>query len=193
MNFAYFLAALAPALVSGVQAVHAQAPAPKPPTAIMDTTDHSGGWVGKAAQPFALPNAAGKTVDLGRVIGTRPVVLIFYRGVWCPYCRSQMADLARHRAEFVQDGASVYAISNEDAPPLLEMQKRAGLDFVTFLSDRDGAAAKRYAGLYPGSTVHQPGTFVIDKAGRIVYAYVNVDYKSRAATLSLLQAVKRSK
>jgi len=40
---------------------------------------------------------------------------------------------------------------------------------------------------------HQPGSFVIDKRGKIVCAYVNQDYKSRAVTLSLLQAVRRSK
>lgn len=159
----------------------------------MDTADHSGGWVGKTAQPFALPDTAGKTVDMGRVIGTRPVVLIFYRGVWCPYCRSQRTDLSRHRAEFLRDGAAVYAISNEDAPQLQQMQKRAGLDFVTFLSDKTGKAAKLYAGLYPHSSVHQPGSFVIDKTGRIVYAYVNQDFRSRAAAISLLQAVQKSR
>lgn len=173
---------------------YAQAPASKAaPMAAMDTTDHSAGWVGKTAQPFTLPSADGKTVDLSKVIGTRPVVLIFYRGVWCPFCSSQMADLAKHRAELVGSGAAVYAISNEDAPDLQKMQHKAGLDFATFLSDKDGAAAKFYAGLYPNSTVHQPGAFVIDKSGHIVYAYVNQDYKTRAATTSLVQAVRKSK
>ena len=40
---------------------------------------------------------------------------------------------------------------------------------------------------------HQPSSFVIDKRGKIACAYVNQDYKSRAVTLSLLQAVRRSK
>lgn len=190
MKLIYFLAALAPTLVSSA---YAQAPMSMPKTALMDTANHSGGWVGKTASSFALPDTTGKTTDIGHVIGTRPVVLIFYRGVWCPYCRSQMTDIGRHRAEFLQSGAAVYAISNEDAPPLLEMQKRAGLDFVTFLSDKTGTAAKLYAGLYPHSLVHQPGSFVIDKTGRIVYAYVNQDFRSRAATIALLQAVQKSR
>lgn len=163
------------------------------PQALLDTADHSGGWVGKTAQPFTLTSSDGKATDLGRVIGTRPVVLVFYRGVWCPFCHSQMADLSRHKADFQRSGAAVYAVSNEDGAKLNQMRDAEHLDFVTFLSDPDGAAAKKYAGLYPGSMTHQPASFVIDRRGRIVYAYVNQDYKSRAATLSLLQAARKSK
>ncbi|MDQ2800898.1 MAG: peroxiredoxin family protein [Armatimonadota bacterium] len=171
-------------------------PGPAPvgrPQAIMDTADHSGGWVGKTAQPFTKTDSDGKTVDLSKVFGTRPVVLIFYRGVWCPYCHSQMADLSRHQAEFQRAGAAVYAISNEDAPNLKQMQSNEHLGFVMFLSDPDGSAARLYAGLYPGSMVHQPGSFVIDKHRKITYAYVNQDYHSRAATTSLLAAVRKSR
>jgi len=163
------------------------------PQVVMDTSDHSGGWVGKAAAPFTLTSSDGKAVDLSRVLGTKPVVLVFYRGVWCPFCHSQMADLSRHRADFERAGASVYAISDEGGAKLNQMRDAEHLGFVSFLSDPDGAAAKKYAGLYPGSMTHQPGSFVIDKGGRIVYAHVNQDYKSRAATTAMLQAVRKSK
>jgi len=165
----------------------------RPPVAIMDTTDHAGNWVGKTARPFAPTDSDGKAVDLSRVIGTRPVVLIFYRGAWCPFCRSQFADLARHRADLERAGAAVYAISNEAAPKLNQMRDTLRVGFVTFLSDPDGKAAVLYAGLYPNSPVHQPGSFVIDKRGKIVYAYVNQDYKSRAATTSMVRAAERSR
>lgn len=164
-----------------------------PPVPVMDTSDHSGGWVGKTARPFTLSDSEGKRVDLGKVIGTRPVVLIFYRGAWCPFCRGQMADLARHQADLQASGAAVYAISNETASGLNAMRDGQKVSFVTFLSDPDGAAAKLYAGLYPNSMVHQPGSFVVDKRGKIVYAYVNQDFRSRAATTALVQAATRSR
>lgn len=164
-----------------------------PPVPVMDASDHSGEWVGKTARPFTLSDSEGKRVDLGKVIGARPVVLIFYRGAWCPFCRSQFADLARHRADMERAGAAVYAISNEAAPKLNQMRDTLRVGFVTFLSDPDGKAAALYAGLYPNSPVHQPGSFVIDKRGKIVYAYVNQDYKSRAATTSMVRAAERSR
>lgn len=184
LNLAAVLAFSLPAAASARSA---------PPVPVMDTSDHSGGWVGKTAQPFTLTDSEGKRVDLSKVIGTRPVVLIFYRGAWCPFCRGQMADLARHEAELKASGAAVYAISNEAAPGLNAMRDGQKVGFITFLSDPDGAAAKLYAGLYPNSMVHQPGSFVADKHGKIVYAYVNQDFRSRAATTALIQAVKRSR
>src|SRR5215831_14797579 len=39
-------------------------------------------WVGKQAAAFTLPDSDGALVDIGQDLGRRPVVLIFYRGVW---------------------------------------------------------------------------------------------------------------
>jgi hypothetical protein len=39
-------------------------------------------WVGKKVQPFSLPGVNGKTVNIAENLGKRPVVLVFYRGVW---------------------------------------------------------------------------------------------------------------
>lgn len=39
-------------------------------------------WVGKPAPAFTLPDMNGKKVDVGKEFGKRPVVLIYYRGVW---------------------------------------------------------------------------------------------------------------
>ncbi len=39
-------------------------------------------WVGKKAKAFTLPGIDGKPVDVAKSLGKRPVVLVFYRGVW---------------------------------------------------------------------------------------------------------------
>jgi hypothetical protein len=39
-------------------------------------------WVGKKAKAFTLPGIDGKPVNIARDLGKRPVVLVFYRGVW---------------------------------------------------------------------------------------------------------------
>ena len=39
-------------------------------------------WVGKKATPFTLPGIDGKPVNIAKDLGKRPVVLVFYRGVW---------------------------------------------------------------------------------------------------------------
>ena len=42
----------------------------------------AGKWTGKTAEGFTLPDVNGKRVDVGKALGTKPVVLVFYRGVW---------------------------------------------------------------------------------------------------------------
>ena len=41
---------------------------------------------GAVAPDFMLPDAQGRCVRLQSLLRQGPVVLVFYRGGWCPYC-----------------------------------------------------------------------------------------------------------
>ena len=41
---------------------------------------------GAVAPDFMLPDAQGRWVRLQSLLRQGPVVLVFYRGGWCPYC-----------------------------------------------------------------------------------------------------------
>jgi len=103
-----------------------------------------------------------------------------------------MTQLGQSRTDFVKSGAAVFAISNEGGPDLKKMRDQHKLDFVTFLSDPKGVAAKQYTGVYPGQTTIKPGTFVIRKDGKVAYAYLNEDYRTRAATDAVLAALREA-
>ena len=151
--------------------------------------DTTGGWVGRAAPAFTLPTSAGASVDMSKVFGTKPVVLFFYRGVWCPFCQAQMTQLGADKAAFANSGAAVYAVSDEDPAAQQKMQAQHGLSFVTFLSDKTGTAARKYAGVYDGRTTLKPAVFVIGRDKKIKYAYLNENYQVRAADRDVLKAV----
>jgi hypothetical protein len=131
----------------------------------------SGNWIGKTAAGFALPGIDGKLVDVGQVLG---------------------AQLGQSKAELEKAGAAVFALSDEGPEPLRQMRDRNQADSITFLSDAKGEAARKYAGTYPGKTTLKPATFVIDKNGKIVYAYLNEDYRTRAATDAVVAAVRKA-
>ena len=44
--------------------------------------DSAKAWVGKKAKAFTLPGIDGKPVNIAADLGKRPIVLVFYRGVW---------------------------------------------------------------------------------------------------------------
>ncbi len=41
---------------------------------------------GDRAPDFMLPDATGKMISLYDTLKQAPVILVFYRGGWCPYC-----------------------------------------------------------------------------------------------------------
>ncbi len=163
-----------------------------PPAAAPAAADMTGGWIGKTAPAFTLPSSRGVPTDLSKVLGTKPVVLIFYRGVWCPFCQAQMTQVGKDKAAFEKSGAAVYAISDEDPAAQQKMQDQHGLDFITFLSDRTGTAARQYAGVYAGRTTLKPAVFVIGRDKKVKYAYLNDNFRLRAADQDILQAVREA-
>ena len=170
---------------------------PVPASAMADGSAATSGdgsqWIGKTVTPFTLTDSEGKTVNLADSLGKEPVVLIFYRGSWCPFCGAQMQEIADAKDKLMASGAKVYALSNEAAPELTKMKTAHKLDFVTFLSDPKAEAANQFGGTYPDQTVLKPVTLVIGKDGKVVYAYTNEDYKVRATTDAVLGALAAAK
>ena len=152
--------------------------------------DTTAGWIGQNAPAFTLPSSTGAPVDMGKAFGTKPVVLIFYRGIWCPFCQAQMTQLGADKAAFAKSGAAVYAISDEDPAAQKKMQEQHGLKFVTFLSDKTGTAARQYAGVYDGKTTLKPAVFVVGRDKKVHYAYCNENFRLRAADQDVLKAVQ---
>jgi peroxiredoxin len=71
----------------------------------------SGIAVGQPAPSFRLPSAQGATVALEEFRGKKNVVVWFTKGMACPFCRSQMSQLARVYLQLQQHGAEVLEIT----------------------------------------------------------------------------------
>ena len=55
---------------------------------------------GQRAPNFTLPDAAGQPISLAALLAAGPVVLVFYRGNWCPYCNVQLRAYNQALASF---------------------------------------------------------------------------------------------
>ncbi len=169
--------------------------------------------VGSKAPDFTLANAFGKSVRLSDHLKKGPVVLVFYRGAWCPFCNRHLASLADAQPELAALGYRILAVSPDRPAKLAESAGKARLTYQ-LASDSDLAAAKAYGlafqlpdetvTLYkdkyridlegaPGRTHHAlpvPAVFLINPAGRIVFEYTNPDYKTRLSSEELLKAAR---
>jgi len=168
---------------------------------------------GDAAPHFILNDADGTPVDSHDLLAHEPLVLSFYRGVWCPYCNLELQALEASRAAFEERGASLVAISPQTPANSRKSQRQNELGFP-ILSDANsevaGAFGIRFAlpddliALYkrfgndlpainadPSWVLPMPARYVIGTDGVIAYAEVNPDYTRRPDPSELLPVLDR--
>ena len=72
--------------------------------------------VGDEIPVFSLPNTNGVSVSSTVLLEPGPLIITFYRGIWCPYCRSDLMALMNATFEVQSRGGSLAAIARETAP-----------------------------------------------------------------------------
>src|SRR6202012_3450488 len=92
---------------------------------------------GDAAPSFALKDPEGSLVSSGELLKKGPLVISFYRGVWCPYCNMELQALEAAKPAFDKYGASLLAISPQTAPNSRKSVRQNKLTFP-MLSDAEG-------------------------------------------------------
>jgi len=172
----------------------------------------SGLAVGDRAPSFELPDARGREVSLAERLTSGPVVLVFYRGEWCPYCNLQVRALQAALPEIRERGASLVAISPQSSDHSLSLAEKAELEFDV-LSDVDQRVIRDYRVQFTApadlQAVHLevfdvdlrehnadgswrlpvPATFIIDQSGTIVTADVEADYRKRIEPSEIIAAL----
>lgn len=171
--------------------------------------------VGDKAPAFLLKDPEGADVSSAELLKQGPLVVSFYRGVWCPYCNMDLQALQAALPEFVRLGAKLVAISPQTAPNSRKSARQNALTFP-ILSDPGNEVAAAFGlrfampdylvELYKNLkndltafngdsswTLPMPARYVIGQDGTILYAEVNPDYTRRPEPEELLPALQRAK
>lgn len=169
---------------------------------------------GDEAPSFILNDPEGQPVSSADLLARGPLVISFYRGVWCPYCNMELQALQETLPAFAAAGASLVAISPQTAPNSRKSQRTNQLDFP-ILSDtnNDVAAAfglrfalpdylvelykmlKNDLPTFNGDdswTLPMPARYVIAQDGTILYTEVNPDYTHRPEPEDMLPVLVRT-
>lgn len=158
--------------------------------------------VGDIMPLFEIENADGGMISLDEMLQSGPVILTFYRGSWCPYCRTELSAIQDRLDQITKAGGSVLAVSPEIPEKTGELKKLQKLGFnigtdhentlaktLALSFKLDAKTIKRYReyGIdVPESNDSKkwelpiPATYVIDTDRTIKFAYVDTDYTKRA-------------
>lgn len=169
---------------------------------------------GDKAPSFDLLNQSGKVVSSKHILKEGPLVITFYRGVWCPYCNTDLAYLKRYESQMKELGATMLSISPQIAFHNQQIidQQRLGFDL---LSDSGNEVAEQFGlrwemvdplkslyndvfGInmqsYNGDdswTLPVPARFIIDTDGIIRYAEYSIDYTKRPNPDVLIEELEK--
>jgi len=109
--------------------------------------------VGQKAPVFSAVDADSNIFYLQKALENGSVVLIFYRGFWCPVCNKHLGSLQDNLRLIENTGAKVIAVSPEKPEFLDKMALRTGAQF-TLLYDEGYRIAKAYDVVYKHPPVH---------------------------------------
>ena len=168
---------------------------------------------GDRAPDFELKDGDGRTVRSRDLLTRGPLVLSFYRGVWCPYCNLELQALEGVRPELESRGASLIAVSPQTQSNSRKSRRHNKLQFpvlndvgakvadafgVRFSLDEDLIELYKTLGNDlprinedPAWVLPMPARYVIGRNGIVAYAEINPDYTHRPDPSELLPVLDK--
>ena len=166
-------------------------------------------FIGSKAPDFKAKDQDGNDVRLKDLLKKGKVVLVFYRGYWCPYCNRELSRLQDSLIQIQEKGATVVAVSPEMPAQIkqtVEKTKAAypviydeGLKImkgyeVEYELEETTLARYRSSGLdieknngTNGKYLPVPAVYIIDKESTVTYRFFDTDYKKRPSVAEILR------
>jgi peroxiredoxin len=166
-------------------------------------------FINSKAPDFKATDQNGNEVRLKDLVKKGKVVLIFYRGYWCPFCHRELQRLSDSLQLIKDKGATVIAVTPEKPENVLRTADTVKAGY-SILHDEGLKIMKAYEVEFvvPENTVTRyrntgidlekingkdwnylpvPAVYIIDKESTITYRFFNTDYKKRPTVQEILK------
>lgn len=167
---------------------------------------------GDTAPSFSLADSEGRIVHSRELLEQGPLAIVFYRGVWCPYCNLDLQAVEAAADDIRALGASLVAISPQTPANSRKVRADHQLSFP-ILSDSNGHLAESFGlrfglpddlinlyksfgidlAVFNGDdsyTLPMPARYLVQRDGVIAYAEVSADYTRRPDPSELLPILR---
>jgi len=167
---------------------------------------------GDKVPDFSLLNAVREKITFSEVLQKGNVVLVFYRGSWCPYCNLQLNQYQQILNKIKEKGASLIAISPQNPDASLGIKEKNNLEFEV-LSDIGNIVSRKFTTIFKNGNspieamknlgldfdsfygddsreIPIPAVFVINQKGIIVFSKTEGgNYRNRVEQSDILDAL----
>ena len=166
-------------------------------------------FIASKAPDFRAKDQHGTEIRLKDLLKKGKVILVFYRGEWCPYCNKELSRLQDSLQLIKDKGATLVAVSPEKPENVLKTVEKTKAEYsilydeglkimkaydVEFEVPENTLTRYRNAGLdieknngANGKFLPVPAVFIIDKESTVIYRFFEPDYKKRPSVKELLE------
>ena len=173
-------------------------------------------FINSKAPDFKAKDQNGNEVNMKDLRKKGNVVVVFYRGNWCPYCSKYIKKLQDSLEVIKSAGAQLVLITPEAEQGIDSTVAKTGATFP-IIYDKDMKIANGYkvafkvdektVGRYKNFGVDLlktnaqtkdaylpvPAVYIVNTDGAVLFRFFEEDYKKRLAVSDILQALKGGK
>lgn len=169
-------------------------------------------FINSKAPEFKLKDQTGVEVSLKELRKKGPVVLLFYRGNWCPFCNRQLKALQDSLGLLYSKGAQVVAITPEASGGIDSTVGKTGAIFP-ILHDEDMKVASAYevafkvddrtlnryktggidllaTNVQKTAMLPVPAVYIINKEGSVTFRFFDENYRNRVSVKEILKNLR---
>ena len=153
---------------------------------------------GATCSDFWLKDVRGGEVSLYKTLQEKQVLLVFYRGGWCPLCSRQLGELSEAWSQFQERSVQILAVSNEEPEKGRKLLKKMGPPFP-LLADTIGSAITAFdltvekrdplGWMLQKEDFAQPAVFLIGQDKVVKWAYRGKNYRDRPHPSAIVEAI----
>jgi len=166
-------------------------------------------FINSKAPEFKGTDQNGNAISLKELRKKGPVVVVFYRGHWCPYCNKELKRMQDSLQLLSDKGAQIVAISPERSEGISKTVEKTGATF-SILHDEEMKIAKGYGVAYQVDEKTQqrqknfgndlltingqkeraylpvPAVYIVNRDGSVTFRFFEDDYRKRVFVKDLL-------
>ncbi len=170
--------------------------------------------VGTIVPDFKAEDLHDNLFQLSKELKSGPIVIIFYRGQWCPFCNKHLKTLENQLDKVYKSGAQVIAISPEKSEFLKRTADKTKASFRLLYDDgykisdlfnvtnETGKMERFMVNTMLGAKLKKantddsqrlpiPATFIIDQDSKIVWRHFDPNYKKRSKVEDIVEQLKK--
>lgn len=166
---------------------------------------------GAKVSNFKVEDHIGNSISMAQLSELAPLLVVFYRGGWCPFCNLQIRQLTEAWPQFKQRNVMPVVISVDKPDAAALAQRQYDIPFPV-LSDPDllahnafevtmkiddehipkykeyGIDVEQWSGR-DHHTIAVSSAFIVAKSGEVLWSHSSLDYKTRPSVKQLLKVI----